>query len=1130
VADYCVFCGAAMNQSWLCAACGAAAPAPWPRSEVAMPAEDAEVRDELRPVTALFADVVGSTALGEKLDPAEVKVLIGECVTRMTGAVESYGGVVRSFMGDGIAAFFGLDGAREDDAIRAGLAALRILDVISEYAAEIHAAWLIPSVAVRVGINSGRCATGLVGSAEPQYVALGDPVNVAARLQGRAEPGSIVVGAATASQLASRFEVERLGHLELRGRTQLVEGWKLCRYVGEPVAGHMSSFVGRSAELGVLDAVLDELSLGRGRIVVVLGEAGIGKSRLLSECRGRAHSNVTWLSGRCAHQRVLRPYGPFVEMLSRWLEIDRDTPHVVTRVRLLARLRETLEDDAMSVLPYLSQLLAIQGPEEIEDEVPATEQRGHALRRAYASWITALADDRPVVLAVDDVERADASTKLLLAELFRLTLSIPLVVVIAMRDDRDAPGWDVRVEAVANHSHRTLEVRLGALGGEEAEEFIGLNDRDGLITPAMRCELRLRAEGNALFLEELTRTALEAIGRPVSDSSDRWSNLEIPVALEGLLLARIDRVSARARSVLQVAAVIGRRFPMWALETAAEGVDLAQSLETLVREGLIQPDGLRPSRYFAFRHGLYQEAALATLPQSRKRQLHETAANALEGGPRDRFLEEIAGHYLASGNELKALEYLELAARRAESLSSLSEAADLTSQAIDLSHRVGDADSTSQLRVLAAELARQMGRYEEASSIWQDELAIATDDKGRAKALLEVAGIEFDLGHNDRAVVACQGGLDSVTEPATRRDLLLLMASIELRQLRLAAVKELLEQVDGQSPAMSTRARIQWLSLWAGYHASTGDLDQAETYGLGAVQLVEGSGDLALELRAKRDLGIIHFLKGRLTEARSSLTGVYEMALGNGFVLRAQEAVANLVTVQLHLGNLDEGLETGLDALGWIQAPAWRAALLVNLGEIEHELGRPAARQHIIESKAICDKEQDRATGALATLLLAEMSLAEGDVRSAEEAAATVLLGWDGSGRADVQIHALVGLAEVALIEEHFEGAMEYVRRAQHLTYQADRTEVPMVLRAVGRVHLCMGELDAALDAIREAREVSQVMSMRLEEARSLVLLGTADQSLRRLCFNEARAIFAECGSELGLAELRSALTLVQSA
>src|SRR4051794_28665417 len=289
--------------------------------------------DELRPVTALFADLVGSTRLGERLSPDEVKALVGECVTRMSEAVEEFGGTVQAYQGDGIAAYFGVPVAHEDDPERAARAALRILDAVERYRRDVEAAWGIPDLSVRVGINSGQTAVGLVGGAERQQVALGDATNVAARLCALAQPGTTLVGPATARQLAVRFELEPAEAVTVRGRTEAVQASRLVRARVAAGLPFRPVMLGRDAELGVIGSALDAAVSGRSSIVVLTGEAGVGKTRLLAELRDLAGARAAWLAGHCRSYGSLA-YAPYAEALAAWVGLDDGEPEIASRTKL----------------------------------------------------------------------------------------------------------------------------------------------------------------------------------------------------------------------------------------------------------------------------------------------------------------------------------------------------------------------------------------------------------------------------------------------------------------------------------------------------------------------------------------------------------------------------------------------------------------------------------------------------------------------------------------------------------------------------------------------------------------------------------------------------------------------------
>src|SRR5690242_7610278 len=316
--------------------------------------------DELRPVTALFADIVGSTGLGERLSPAEVKALVGECVTRMSRVVEEFGGTVQAYQGDGICAYFGVPTAHEDDADRAAEAGLALVTAVEAYGRDVRQAWGIEEFDVRVGINGGLAAVGTVGAAWRQTVALGDMTNVAARLQAAAAPGTVIAGERTAQRLLPRFVLEPIGELALKGRDTAVPAWRVLRR--KPPGGDRTQapLVGRELEAARLRRAADDLAAGRGQCLLVIGEAGIGKSRLLGELRESMAAQVTWLEGDCRSYGAVRPYRPFVDMLRTWLGVEHSAREIVVRTRLRARMPALYGDDAAHAVLFLGHLLSVQ--------------------------------------------------------------------------------------------------------------------------------------------------------------------------------------------------------------------------------------------------------------------------------------------------------------------------------------------------------------------------------------------------------------------------------------------------------------------------------------------------------------------------------------------------------------------------------------------------------------------------------------------------------------------------------------------------------------------------------------------------------------------------------------------------
>ena len=656
--------------------------------------------DELRPVTVLFADIVGSTALGERLPPEEVKALIGECVTRMSGAVEEFGGMVQAYMGDGICAYFGVPAAHEDDPERAARSGLRILQIVGDYGRDVAAAWDIPDFNVRVGINSGPTAVGPIGAGEGGTVALGDTTNVAARLQASAAPGTIVVGDAAAKLLAHRFALEPLGGVSVKGRAEPVASWQLVSPRPVAQAPARVPLVGREKEITRLHSTIDELVAGRGQVLLLVGEAGLGKTRLLNELQAVAGERVTWVEGQCPSYGGGSVYWPFVEMLRGWLGIAEGEPSVAARTRLRARLGALVPD-------ALSALGAFLGVMSERDEQTAGEDL--TAPQAFRRWIEALSREAPVLLAVEDLHWADRSTRLLAEELLSLTDVAPVLFAATLRTDPGSEGAAFRLRVLSEYGHRATEISLAPLDPDESAKLLSLL-LPGLDEAARR-EIAKRAEGNPLYLQELLRALVDGGGL---ERGRTWTltvkaSQLLPPALENLLVARIDRLPDCARRLAQAGAVIGRTFSSRVAERAAQLQPGNEALGGLLRAGIVREARRFPELACSFTHGLFQEAALSTLTPGRMEELAGRAAHAYEelvpGLPED-HLELLADLYARSGELTKALAYLERAAERAASLDAVDAAGELWRRAEKVARRIEDAEAerriSERLRALDA--------------------------------------------------------------------------------------------------------------------------------------------------------------------------------------------------------------------------------------------------------------------------------------------------------------------------------------------------------------------------------------------------------------------------------------------
>jgi class 3 adenylate cyclase len=524
---------------------------------------------ERRPVTTLFADVVGSTGLAETMDPEEWAELIGDATTTMGKVVDRYGGRVSQVLGDGILAFFGVPLAHEDDPQRAVRAGLDLIREMRTYAASPQHP--DGSLQVRVGLNTGSVVTrdvSLDGS-QSDYTALGDAVNVAARLQTEAAPNTVLIGPTTYAFVRHSVSATPRGPLMLKGKATPIQAYEVTAWIGgqlrpSGVPGLGSPMVGRDTELRRLVQALSAARAGRGRVAVVLGEPGIGKSRLVTELRRHAADPpLSWLEPRCVSYGQEMPYALALSVVQALLGLsDEGTEPAAIRDRLMTALGSA----ASQVGPHMAQLLSLDlEPWEHEEIIGLAPD---ALRAAYAEGIGALlrsTTGEPTVLIWEDVHWADQASVDLLAPLLRLVHQLPMLVILLARPDRDVPGWRLIGAARDEFGDALVELRLAGLRPDQSRTLVANLLVIESLPPATREYILARSEGNPLFVEEVIRMLIDR--GVIRREGERWmateqvSEVEIPDTIHGLLLARIDRLPPEVRRTLRVASVIGRQFP-----------------------------------------------------------------------------------------------------------------------------------------------------------------------------------------------------------------------------------------------------------------------------------------------------------------------------------------------------------------------------------------------------------------------------------------------------------------------------------------------------------------------------------------------------------------------------------------
>jgi class 3 adenylate cyclase/tetratricopeptide (TPR) repeat protein len=656
------------------------------------------VDGERKYVTVLFADVVDSTNVGEQLDPEQVAEIMDGAFAFLNAAVAKYGGTVARLLGDAILAFFGAPVAHEDDAERAVRAGLDIQAAAREYAKAVKRDYGI-DFEIRVGINTGLAVLTTVGDEiRTEYTAMGDTTNVAARMQSAARPGTVLISADTYHLVKQLFDIDLRGAIEVKGKSVPIETYEVVAPKTLPgrvrgLEGVTSPLVGRDAEVQFLEDKLEGLRAGQGALVAVIGEAGLGKSRLLAEVRKLVNTDpqhqVVWLEGRAISYGQTMIYYPWQQVVRKALGVpDAATPATVRDHIRLARERYGLLGDD---LPFLEALLGVES--EANSRL-IQDLKGDTLRQrlteATRNYIDTLAHKTPVVLVFDDLHWANEASLDLLLKTLELVKDAPLLVICLTRPDKDAPSWSMLQRARNKVRAWFTEIVLDPLDAEHSHELLGnLLDIKGL-SESVHDLILQKSEGNPFFVEEVIRALIDS--EHIVRENSHWRatreivNVAIPDTLTGLLSSRIDRLPHATKQVAQTSAVLGRIFAYRALAEVCAAAppserieDIEPHLGVLTYEELVRERARDLELEYIFKHALTQEATYNLLLIRRRKELHRRAGAVLEQVYAERvddFVPALAQHFWLGEDWARAAEYSMRAGDQAMKVYALSEALD----------------------------------------------------------------------------------------------------------------------------------------------------------------------------------------------------------------------------------------------------------------------------------------------------------------------------------------------------------------------------------------------------------------------------------------------------------------------
>jgi class 3 adenylate cyclase/tetratricopeptide (TPR) repeat protein len=1041
-----------------------------------------QIQGERRQVTVVFADISGFTGLSERLDPEEVASFVNDCMKELVDAVYHYEGMVDKFIGDCIMAVFGAPVALEDDAERALRATLSMRERLEAF----NRRWidkLKEPLSLHIGINSGTVIAGNVGNdLRMSYTVMGDTVNVASRLESAATHGQIFVSQSTHRLTSGAFQFRALDPISVKGKRELLTVYELIDAKIQPdkirgVGGLTSPLVGREWESKVIRKAVAATKLGHCAIVLVYGDAGVGKSRLLTEVRGCESEGVTWLEGRCFASSQTLSYAPIIDLIRRRAGITNEQS-IEEQQSALRRHVATDFPAEPEVYAVLAQLLSLPLSDADTELIKALN--GEEFRTRFFSIIEqrllALAEKQPVVLLIEDLHWADQSTIGLLAYVLPLVKRTRLAFIGVSRSRRgplelwnklgpileDCREYlvDVPLQSLSPDASRTLVKEL--LGGAELPE-------------SLAAEILDKSEGNPFFLEEVLRSLIEGGGLVLD--GDKWTvtpftgTARVPDTLQGVLLSRLDRLSEELKQLVQKAAVIGRVFLYRVLQQIAGGNgSLDNLLASLEASDLLHERSRLPEIEYIFKHALTQEVAYQTLLAPARKKLHQEVGDALESIFRDR-LEEFAGvlayHYFSAESWQKALRYSVQSASAEFRVYAYTEARGHYSRALECLRHVEETrehleqkvDLTIQLVSVSLQAEapeKNLVRLVEAETIAQS----LGDPRRLARVRFWMGSAHYAWGKLPEAigyfqkVLAVAPGLGDPQLMALPRAVI---GRVLFMQGQFKKSLQLLDQAIPPLEAAKNRHEMLFAYIYRGgartclgrYAAGMSDIN-------GALEIARSSRDQNAETMAYTGLCFIQLIAGEYTEGIASARKALEVAEKTGDAMFRYSTNSFVAWGTLRLGRPNESL------------PYWAAAR-----EAAKRLG---GRLILGEWFAAVEAEA-----------LLDSGNPEAGLRRAEEAFA--LSQTAGSVIGEALAECAIGRALAATTSRLGEAQAHLSKGSEILETIGARYDLARAVLAEAKFRLACNDRSGAAAALEKAATISHECQLEQEESVARALL-----------------------------------------
>jgi class 3 adenylate cyclase/tetratricopeptide (TPR) repeat protein len=1043
----------------------------------------AALEGERKQITALFADLKGSMELFADRDPEEARKLLDPVIEHMMEGVHRYEGTVKDVLGDGIVALFGAPLAHEDHAVRACYAALRMQETIHRYAQDVLRNEGIP-IRIRVGLNSGEVVVRSIGSdLRMYYSVVGQTTNVAARMEQVARPGSILISTNTLALAEGYIQVNPLGPIKVKGLEAPLEVYEVTgasrvrSRLQAAVARGLTRFVGRDSELDLLRQTLERAGSGHGQVVAVVGEAGVGKSRLYWEFT-HSHRTAGWLvveSSSVSYGKAT-PFLPIIDLLRGYFQIEADDGPRRMREKLTGRLL-SLDRMLEPWLPALLWLLDLP-VEDSQWEWLDPRQRHQRALEGIMRLLLRESQVQPLLVLFEDLHWIDAETQALLD---RLVESLPTARVLLLVNYRPEyqHAWSGKIY------YRQLSI--DPLPAESADELLAaLMGTDPGLQP-LKDLLIARTEGNPFFLEESVRTLVEAKALAGERGAYRLATapqtLQIPATAQAIVAARIDRLAPEDKRLLQAAAVIGKDLPFALLQSIAElrEEDLRHGLAQLQSAEFLYEARLFPDLEYTFKHALTHEVAYSSLLHDRRRTLHARIAETIEQLYPERLSEHIdrLAHHTFRGEVWdKAVNYLRQAAAKAAARSALADARTWFEQALDVLKRLPQNQARMEqgfeIRLELRPVLSQLGGGRRMLEFLREAEALAerlNDDLRRGRVSAFVSNIHSQLGELDEALTSGSRALEIAGRLENLR-LRILSSSylvqthyvrgeydrvIELATGNLAALPaDCVYDNFGLSAPPSVWDRT-WLVMSL---AELGRFAEAAKHEAEAIRLAETTQHAFPVAFAHFAASALHLLEGNWSKARSLIEHWIAVLRNGNIVLMLPYAVASSAWALAQLGDESEALNRLREGEQLLEGHAAKGITGLRAWGY-HALGRAGLRLgRIDEARRFADRAVE-----------------------------------SSPGHQGLMAHALHLLGDITNHPDQLDDVKCKVHYRQALALAEPRGMRPLIARC----HLGLGKLFRYTDRWQEAQEHLTTAAMMCREMEMRFWLEQAEEEIGQL-------------------------------